>query len=537
VVNISEKFGIPDGTKGDVRVICPECSPQRRKSQAKDMVVNAEKGVWHCHHCGESGGIKDKVYTRPPEVKADLPDKVIAYFAGRGIPEEILQRNKIGYEDGWIKFPYFRNGELINVKSRDNKKNFMLSKGAERILYGYDDIGETVVIVEGEIDKLSVEASGIRSCVSVPDGAPSPNTKNYSSKFSFLDCEAAKNVKEWIIAVDTDEPGIRLQEELARRLGAEKCKRVVWEGGKDANEVLTKYGNEAVWNAVRSAKPYPIEGVFTASDLTAELDHLRKHGLERGVSTGWKVLDDYYTVRPGELTVVTGFPGSGKSEFLDALMVNLVENHGWPMAIFSPENQPLNDHMARTIEKWAGVPLREMGDKVWEDGKTWLDTNYTFILPDSDADWTVTEVLAKAKALVLQKGIRGLIIDPWNEMEHGRPTTMTETEYVGMTLKHIRQFARQTKIHIWIVAHPAKPYKKDGDYAVPDPYSISGSSNWRNKADNCFTVYRKFGDGVDEGRVEIHVQKVRFRQIGRTGMCALHYHWAIGNYSEQGEIM
>src|SRR5690606_28072351 len=100
---------------------------------------------------------------------------------------------------------------------------------------------------EGEMDKLAVEVAGIVSCVSVPDGAPSETAKDYASKFTFLEADRARleSVKEWIIAVDNDGPGKRLEDELARRLGREKCRRVTWpEGCKDANEVLTKLCSE-----------------------------------------------------------------------------------------------------------------------------------------------------------------------------------------------------------------------------------------------------------------------------------------------------
>lgn len=559
-------FGIdvPRNNGGEVDTTCPECSPTRKKKQAKCLSVNLDKQTWFCHHCGWSGGLADgsrsvvdlhwhkPAYRKPePKPQSDLPQKVQLWFEERGIAEEVLVRNRIGYGPVYmpqvedtvqaISFPYYRGEDLVNVKYRDGRKNFRMEAGAERILYGLNDIQETTIIVEGEIDKLSLEMAGYTNVVSVPDGAPSPTAKNYASKFTFLeaDAERLEGVREWILAVDSDEPGKRLEDELSRRLGREKCKRVEWpKGYKDANEVLKALGPLVLSKFIHEAKPLPIDGVFTALDLSHKIDHLYENGFERGVDTGWPSVDALYSVRPGEFTVITGIPNSGKSNWMDALAINLAKRHGWNIAMFSPENQPIEDHLSRLLEKWAGVPFRagpttRMDAETKEMGKRWLAEHVSSILPSDDTDWTVEEILSRAKALVFQKGIRGLVIDPWNELEHVRPDGTSLTEYISRELKRVRQFARRHGVHVWIVAHPSKLYKDrgEGNYPVPTPYDISDSAHWRNKADNCISIWRDFSDTASQ-IVEVHVQKIRFRQIGRLGKAELAWNHVIGTYHE-----
>jgi twinkle protein len=550
---------IPAGKDGEVDVVCPQCSPQRKKKNAKCLSVNTGTGVWFCAHCGWSGGLTQgsrndnpawnkPTFRRPAPIAEKREQTLIEWFAERGIPGAVLERNRISsarvympqVEDHVtaIAFPYYRYDELVNVKYRDREKNFRMETGAERVLYGLDDMSTGCVIVEGEIDKLSVEVAGITSCVSVPDGAPSENTKNYASKFAFLDADAdaLEAVKEWIIAVDNDAPGKRLADELARRLGREKCKLVTWPGDcKDANDVLRSFGPEVLLECINGAAPLPIEGVFSVLDLSDKIDRLYEQGWEKGTETGWAEVDRFYTVRPGELTVITGMPNSGKSNWLDALLVNLASTYGWVFALFSPENQPLEDHMGRMLEKFVGIPFTDgptprMSRELLTQAKSWLTTQMHWILPDDDAQWTVDTVLDRAKSLVLRKGIRGLVIDPWNELEHELPPGITETVYIGQVLRRVRQFARRHSVHVWIVAHPQKIYREDGKYPVPTLYDISGSANWRNKADNGIVVFRDFAN--DHAPVEIHVQKVRFRQIGRIGMAKLNYQKATQTYSE-----
>lgn len=552
-----EEFRIvlPENSPGpEVYTTCPECSPQRKKKNVKCLSANIVEEVFVCHHCGYAGTLKGGVdqktnyqhWQRPKYRKIDysglteLPGKVLEWFKSRGISPETLYRNKIGYgkiympqkEDfvNAVQFPYARGEETVNIKYRDGEKNFRMEAGAERVLYGLNDISPTMIIVEGEIDKLSCEEAGYKNCVSVPDGAPSPNAKDYSSKFEFLEnCEKEiSEVNSWILAVDNDEPGRVLQEELARRLGKEKCKLVEWpEGCKDANDVLVKQGPGELAKCLAAATDYPIQGLYDMKSFQSQLLRLYENSISRGESTGWKNLDDLYTVRPGEWTLITGIPGHGKSEFIDNLIVHLHWNN-WRFAIFSPENQPLERHMAKFLEKCLGLPFyKGVTDRMkWEDvtdATRWFNDVFTFMLPEEN-ELTVDAILNLAKTAVLRKGIKGLVIDPWNELDHTRPGGISETEYISSAISKIRRFARVYGVHIWLAVHPAKMQKikkDDGtmDYPVPTPYDCHGSAHWRNKADNAITVYRD----MKTNQIQIHVQKIRFKEIGKVGVCEMKY--------------
>jgi twinkle protein len=557
---------LPHGAStGEVATVCPKCSSERRKNpRAKCLSANVTEGIWCCHHCGWAGSLKTRdefvepAWRKPrwrkplPLPKTNLPPAVVEFFRARGISEAILARNSIGHasvympqlEDhaGVVVFPYFRGGELVNRKYRTRAKHFRMDTGAERILYGLDDVADVLVWVEGEIDKLSVEAAGIRSCVSVPDGAPSEHSKDYSSKFSFLEtaAETLAKVTKHIIAVDSDAAGQRLEDELARRLSREKCWRVVWpEGCKDANEVLVKYGLQEVLERIVNAEPFPIEGVFTTLSEAPNVYALYRDGAERGYSTGWQSVDRLYTVRPGEFTVVTGIPSSGKSNWLDAMLVNLATLHGWSFGLFSPENQPIADHMARIVEKWACEPFTDgptprMSESRLAEGLQWAAERFFWVLPNDEGSWAIEWILARAKELVYRHGIRGFVIDPWNELEPQRSRDESETDYISRVVRTARQFARQHGVHLWIVVHPTKLTRgSDGRYPVPTLYDCSGSAHWRNKADNGICVWRDLtvADGATS-EVEIHVQKIRFRQVGHRGQVVLHYDPPTATYSE-----
>jgi twinkle protein len=493
-------------------------------------------------------------YRRPDSrPQLGIPQNAIDWFSARGIPPAVLSRNRIDY--AWIYmpqvedhreavvFPYFRNGELVNRKYRTiEKKLFRLEAGCELTLFGLDDIEpeKSLVWVEGECDKLACEVAGLRTVVSVPNGAPPPSAKNYHSLFDFLDANRGKieGVRQHIIAVDSDAAGARLEDELSRRLGVEKCSRVRWpDGVKDANEMLLKHGADDLRWLIEHAEPFPIEGVIEVSHRREDLYRLYEHGFERGFSTGWRELDRLYSVRPREVTPVTGIPSSGKSNWLDCLVVNLARLHGWNFALFSPENLPVEQHMAAVAEKYLKKPFNDgptprMTQQEFAAALEWVDAHFSWILPSSEDDWTIEKILAAAGQLCLRRGIRGLVIDPWNELEPLRPAWLSETEYVSHCLKRIRVFARQRGVHVWIVVHPSKLYRNDkGKYPVPTLYDCAGSAHWRNKADNGIVVWRDLSE-PDSSEVDIHVQKIRFRHVGRRGMARLYYQHECATYRD-----
>ncbi len=509
---------------------------------------------------------------------------VAAFFASRGISEEILARNGVGVTRSYnpaaratvdaIVFPFRRAGVTVNSKYRAaDAKVFWQSKGGEKVLYGLDDIvdAEQVIIVEGEMDKLALEAAGYRNCVSVPDGAPAkvrdgptPQPEE-DRKFSYLwNCRAhLDRVKSFIIATDADEPGQALAEELARRLGRERCWRVHWPGAaaddtagkpatppeaarKDANEVLMKDGAEALSRLIEAAEPVPIRGLFQFADFGEEID--RYYGLDlhaelRGVQTGWENVDKLYRVVPGELSIVTGVPNSGKSEWVDALMVNLANSQGWSFALCSMENK-VHEHARKLIEKFVGRPFfdstsyangaRRMSPDELARGKAFLDSHFVLIRHEDDELPSIDWVLGLARAAVMRFGIRGLVIDPYNELDHRRPVNVSETEYVSQMLTRIKRFAAHNDVHVWFIAHPRQMAAWRGE--APGLYDISGSAHFVNKCDNGLVVHRVRTESkeYEVGQVRIIVQKVRNKVAGRIGETTLNYDRANGRYIDAG---
>lgn len=564
---------VPYAQHGELDVACPFCPPRKSKNR-KDLSINTETGTYHCHHCGASGKAKGdgdnswspsapKVYVKP-QPKPGLiitSEEAYAWFAHRGINRETINEAGItsdrafspikGEEVNCITFPYFRDGELINIKYRAQPKQFWMAKGAERILYGLDELHEAVeqgfaefAVTEGEMDALTIRQETVLPAISVPDGAPSPETKNYASKFSFLAdpyFEAmAQQAKTIYIAVDMDEPGKRLAEELARRFGFEKCKRVFWpEGCKDANETLMKLGGDAVREAVYGAPLYPVKGIVTVREIFENLDNLYDSGYPTGLDLGYPAFAEHYRPERGLMAIWTGMPGHGKSAMLDNVLVRLADRHGWRIGVCSPENQPLERHASALMSIHAGKAFdyrswyppgtSRMTKEEMHFHRQWLDQHFTFIMPE---DMTIEGIIEMAQLMVYREGIDALVIDPWSEIDHKQSDGGNISQQTNRELTILRNFARRSKTHLMLVAHPTKMHKvkEDGKYPVPTMYDISDSAHFNNKADYGVSVYRDASNNTSP--TQVHVQKVRFREMGVVGTTEFSYNSATHEMTE-----
>lgn len=426
------------------------------------------------------------------------------------------------------------SGEVVNVKritTKGGKRAFKTIEGNILPMWNASmeapDAPFRLVITEGEFDAIAIAQSGLPHVVSVPNGASS-SPSNYLWSIEHLIEDP--NCTSVIIAVDGDEPGNKLESALADAIGRERCERVRWpEGIKDANDLLKAQGAEALYRVVIDAEPFPVVGIVKPMDVIAELMQLRRREVPRGESTGWTLFDELYTIKLGQLTVVTGSPMSGKSEFIDALMVNLARDTGMGFAVYSPEYYPVERYVQKWIEKYSQTNYYLIEEQHIQPYTEWVQQHLSVLYPDQP---TIPALLDLARVECIRSDIQGLVIDPWSETEHDRPAGMTETEWIGKMLTDIRDFARMRNIHVWVIAHPTKNIRNNdtGEYGVVTPYDISGSAHWFNKSDSILSVWRDRAD--EEKPVQVHVQKIRYREVGRLGMCEFEYDRRTGVYRD-----
>ena len=527
--------------KGKTQGICPLCSSSRKPEnrKAKCASYDWERGLGTCHNCDTSfqlhtykrKGESTREYVRPylPEGSKPVMSKITKWFVERGISEKTL--HEVGVREGkefmpqtgklenTIQFMYYMGMDLINIKYRDGRKNFKLFKGAEKIFYNINSVVgyDSCVIVEGEMDVLAFHEAGINNVISVPNGA----TLN-SNNLDYLDnCIDYLDGKEKVIlAVDADEPGQALKQEFIRRLGAEVCYLVDFGDVKDANDYLIKHGKEKLRDVITYASQVPLEGVSTLRDVEGELLDFVHNGFNPGFQVGLNNFDKIFSTYTSQFITVTGIPSSGKSDFVDQMCIGYNKNYGWKTAYASPENKPNYLHAHKLIRKtWEGMPTKEdVGNSKWKSVTDHVNENYFFI--DMDR-YTLDEVLSKGGELVKRKGIKCLVIDPFNKVRDVNCKTEDVNRYTMEYLTKIEVFAKKYDVLVIVVAHPTKMYKdKEGKIEEPNMYNIKGGGEWYDASYHGILVHRDY----EAKTVKAKVLKVKFQNLGENG-AESHFTW------------
>jgi len=264
--------------------------------------------------------------------------------------------------------------------------------------------------------------------------------------------------------------------------------------------------------------------IIKPETLRDKLGKIKKGEANRGMlSTGFKDVDDYMKLCKSYLAIISGYPGSGKSEWLDAVLVNMTIIHDWKILYYSPENHPTEAHMAKIAEKFIGKGITFFDNKNIDDAMEQLNKSFTWMYPENPE---LDNLLNLASVEAETNGLDCLVIDPWNAVTHHRTGMLHE--YLSEALSKIIRFARNYEVFVAVVAHPTKPQKdKDGTIPVPTLYDISDGAMWRNKCEYGIIVHRP---DMSKNQMQLYVQKLKNKHFGKLGMCTLDYDWISGRF-------
>jgi twinkle protein len=560
-----EELGVsvPLGKTGTYKTLCPSCSSSRKPANQKDpcLSVMISDQYAKCHNCGgefliDKQGYQalqsQKEYKTPPQREAydGVSLDVMEWFeTERAISEDTLRVFKVtsgkafmpqvGEEVETTQFNYYEHSNLVNIKYRDENKNFRMYGGAKLIFYNIDALYNTddyIVITEGEIDALSYHEAGISKVISVPNGASkgSMNLEYLNHHFHLFEEESRKKsklggLKKIVLAFDEDDAGYSLRKEFVRRLGADRCWFADLQGFNDPNELLKSKGKTALYNSFDKARPAPFDDVKTVYDLRDELEHLRKEGLKPGAQVGSEQFQERMSFEQPRMTIITGISTHGKSEFLDDIVTRLSVHHNWRFGVFSPENFPIEYHISKLVSKITGKAFNDVDGLELQEAYDYIAEHFFWIYPEDD-NYTLDNILRISDLLISRYGINGLIIDPWTEIDKlGKNGTEDINEYLSI----MNRYKRNKNIHMFLVAHPTKMGKdQEGKVLVPGLMDISGSGHFYNKTDGGITVYRDF----ENDTVDVYVNKIKFKHLGRTGRITLMYNLANGRYQDRIDV-
>lgn len=440
----------------------------------------------------------EKSFVRPsrPQGMTRLKQSGLDWLRGRGIEDRTIEAFRLGEVSrggkDYVVFPYLRGEDLVNAKWRNpaDKRDMRQERDAEPCLFGWhlvDEKSRSVVITEGEIDAMTLWQAGLQ--------ALSCNAGAGNHQWIENDWERLQRFSDIVLAYDNDESGQKGVQEVAARLGIERCRFAKFPT-KDANEWLQQGAcGEDFFNAIQDAKSIDppelasiadffggVKSLFypTVSDVRVPV--LRMAGREL----------EWFEFRRGEVTVWTGINGHGKSLMLNQVQLGLMEQ-GERVMVFSGEMSPVRQGK-RLVKQATGLDRPTPGyiDAVgeWARDRMWL-----FALEGSAKLDRLLEVFEYGHK---RYGFTQYVIDSlmMTDVPEDGPGSLSAQK---TAIQKVSTFAKRVRGHVHLVAHPRKARDES---APPGKLDVGGSGRITDAADNVVSVWsaRKEDDEIDDGK-------------------------------------
>lgn len=469
------------------------------EDKEKKFAISLQDGAWSCMHenkCGKKGSWADfqrllgdqfqpldnSTYIKTQPVKYDKPkveikttDQAIEWLKKRGIWEATSAAYKVSQFGSEIMFPYFKQGELVNVKYRSmTEKKFRQEKNAEPALFGMDFCKdkEELTIVEGEIDCLTMNQYGF-NVVSIPSGAA--DSRWIEAEWDFLD-----TFKKIYLCLDGDEAGQKNIDNIVNRLGKWRCYNVILPF-KDANECLMNdVPDEKIKECFDNARGFDPPTLLTPMDFYDDIVYYNENFEKRfGTSTPWskltKILRGW---RDDELTIWSGRSGSGKSTILNDVLLHDI-NKGIKSIIASLEMSPMK------YLNWMIMRDRQKAILDKNDIKESLMSFTNLYIVNIEGQTDQTELFNVLDFAARKYGVKRFVIDSLMKIDiKGSDKYEEQKNFINRLIDNI---AKKYDGHIHLVAHPRKSFK---DTDKPDKVDVSGTGDITNLADNVLLLYR-----------------------------------------------
>ena len=274
-----------------------------------------------------------------------------------------------------------------------------------------------------------------------------------------------------------------------------------------------------------------------AGSLRPKIDNFYNNGHQLGTTTYLRALDDHLRWRNGFLYTVSGFPGAGKSTFVNYLAVLKSQNEKTKVAIYSPESYPIEDLIEELLIQLVGKNVAStFGNQMTPDeldaAMRYINDHFYF-LAFSDIP-SQADVFAEFQRLKDVEGVSLFIIDPFNSLVEG--SNMGGGGNMSIFLKgaltRTKLFATQNQVPLVIVEHPRSAgITNAADMPEPSPFLINGGAMFWNKSDVIFTVHRNMFDSRDPN-VSIKIWKVKKQRLmGKPGEVMVTFDSKTSQYS------
>ena len=522
---------------------CPYCRPRPTRDNVRTFSINLTTGQFKCLRasCGASGNMitlsrdfdfslgnevdeyykPKKEFRRLKTPKKPIEPKVpaVKYLQSRGISEEVAKKYEITTQnehDNVLVFPFYdATGKLQFVKyrktdfdkQRDKNKEWC-EKGCRPILFGMKQCSESkgrLIVTEGQLDSLSVATAGIENATSVPSGAQGmtwvPYCFNWVCQFETI-----------IVFGDFEKGHMTLLDDIRKRFPNKICRvrERDYKGCKDANEILQKYGSDAVRLAVENAELVPVERILPLAQVKSvniyQLPKLR---------TGIKQLDQllYGGLPFGSVCIIAGKRGEGKSTFASEIMVEAVEQ-GYSTFSYSGElpnylykawfdfqiagkNHIVENQTDFGPNRFITNKNQELIDAWYRDKAYIYDSRIVSIDEKED-------LLKKIEKAIVQYGVKVILIDNlMTAMYIDAAPERDKFDQQGRFVRNLTKIALQYDVLILLVAH-----RRKNSFVDDANDEVSGSADITNLAGITIGYDRGSKEELEQGVVTADQRKL-----------------------------
>lgn len=268
------------------------------------------------------------------------------------------------------------------------------------------------------------------------------------------------------------------------------------------------------------------------NDIMGKVIDFWRNGAEPPMSLGMGAFNEYYGLKMGTVTDITGYPYSGKTLLLKEIIMNGYIKHQTKNCLYLPDDGDTMDIIANLVHKLSGKTFDKKYSNNLEENEVYRYVTQIlndFVIVSDDNHITPEEFWRKS----IELGCNTASIDSWNVMAH--PDAIS-TSYLAKTLSLRNRLAQVNNVHFFTVIHPKNPtsvnYDKSGNLKEPSAFDLMGGSEWNNNGKNILVVHKQEREGME---YEIHIKKTKPRIVGMTGMVKMNFDIPSQRFYEDGE--
>lgn len=559
---------------------CPLCN----NGKGYHFYISRE-GLWDCKKCGESGNLwqlKERLGDKPdrspaeftqraksaplpppkPKVRPIVVDPKISHAyiekcretmfmekpeildyltIDRGLSPEAVEHFKLGWDGNRIVIPIIEKGKVANVRYRKDPKNhddkvpkYQSTTGIEIGMFNLDCIkqdGRAVFITEGEFDAMAIwsASKGTYQSVSGCGGAGSFK-KEWAKKYF-------KGQRRIFICYDNDDPGRQGAIKAAQELGPNRCRIIDLPAGiKDVNEFFQKGHTLQEFVALASkSRRVPAQGDVFIEPISSVLGRVKEMidgggNVFTGCDTGFGELDSYIKrMRPGDLVVISGATGMGKTFFTQNVIYNLAKK-GTSVMFFSLEMTPeqvaerfiMIDTKINT-DKFGGgvidldaVELKAVEDSIVQLAKT------PIYLYNGAGDMNKDSLAMVSQQAIDHFGCQIIVVDHL----HYFASSAEDTAEISAIVRKAKIIARDNEVPVVMISHIRKTAS---DSTAPGVQDLRNSSLIGQDADVILMISRDKNNASEDERKKVVVNVLKNRH-GREGSVNMTFDFDSGRF-------